>query len=78
MFKRRAACYLMTGPPSRLGAPLLQLAAGEVTLTGDGRSLKKIGAGRDDPLRAFILCAGAAQPQAAPLAGVVHVQLPAW
>ena len=50
-----------------LGAPLLQLAAGEVTLTGDGRSLKKTGQGRDDPLRAFLLAAGAAQPQAAPL-----------
>ena len=61
-----------------LGAPLLQLAASEVSLTGDGRSLKKTGQGRDDPLRAFILCAGAAQPQAAPLAGVVHVQPPAW
>ena len=61
-----------------LGAPLLQLAASEVSLTGDGRSLKKTGQGRDDPLRAFILCAGAAQPQAAPLAGVVHVQPPSW
>ena len=61
-----------------LGAPLLQLAASEVSLTGDGRSLKKTGQGRDDPLRAFILCAGAAQPQAAPLAGEVHVEPPAW
>ena len=61
-----------------LGAPLLELAASEVSLTGDGRSLKKTGQGRDDPLRAFILCAGAAQPQAAPLAGAVHVQPPAW
>ena len=61
-----------------LGAPLLQLAAGEVALTGDGRSLKKTGQGRDDPLRAFLLAAGAAQPQAAPLAGVVHVEPPAW
>ena len=61
-----------------LGAPLLQLAAGEVTLTGDGRGLRKTGQGRDDPLRAFLLCAGAAQPRAAPLAGVVHVQPPAW
>ena len=61
-----------------LGAPLLQLAASEVSLTGDGRSLKKTGQGRDDPLRSFILCAGAAQPQAAPLAGAVHVELPAW
>ena len=61
-----------------LGAPLLQVAAGEVTLTGDGRGLKKTGQGRDDPLRALLLCAGAAQPQAAPLAGVVHVQPPAW
>ena len=61
-----------------LGAPLLQLAASEVTLTGDGRSLKKIGQGRDDPLRAFILAAGAAQPQAAPPGGVVHVEPPAW
>ena len=61
-----------------LGAPLLELAAGEVTLTGDGRSLKKTGQGRDDPLRAFILCAGAAQPQAAPPGGVVHVEPPSW
>ena len=61
-----------------LGAPLLRLAAGEVTLTGDGRSLKKTGEGRDDPLRALLLCAGAAQPQAAPLGGVVHVEPPAW
>ena len=61
-----------------LGSALLQLAANEVTLTGDGRSLKKIGEGRDDPLRALILCAGAAQPQAAPLAGAVYVQPPAW
>ena len=61
-----------------LGAPLLQLAAGEVSLTGDGRGLKKTGQGRDDPLRAFLLAAGAAQPQAAPLAGVVHVEPPAW
>ena len=66
------------GAAFALGAPLLQLAAGEVSLTGDGRSLKKTGQGRDDPLRAFILCCGAAQPQAAPLAGVVHVQPPAW
>ena len=61
-----------------LGAPLLQLAAGEVSLTGDGRGLRKTGQGRDDPLRALLLCAGAAQPQAAPLAGVVHVEPPAW
>ena len=61
-----------------LGAPLLSLAAGEVSLTGDGRGLRKIGEGRDDPLRALLLCAGAAQPQAAPLAGVVHIQPPAW
>ena len=61
-----------------LGAPLLELAAGEVTLTGDGRSLKKTGQGRDDPLRSFILCAGAAQPQAAPPGGVVHIEPPAW
>ena len=61
-----------------LGGPLLRLAAGEVSLTGDGRSLKKTGEGRDDPLRALILCAGAAAPQAAPLAGVVHVEPPAW
>ena len=61
-----------------LGAPLLQLAASEVSLTGDGRGLRKTGEGRDDPLRAFILCAGAAQPQAAPLAGEVYVQPPAW
>ena len=61
-----------------LGAPLLQLAASEVSLTGDGRGLRKTGQGRDDPLRALLLCAGAAQPQAAPLAGVVHVQPPAW
>ena len=66
------------GAAFALGAPLLQLAAGETTLTGDGRSLKKTGQGRDDPLRAFILCAGAAQPQAAPLAGAVHIQPPAW
>ena len=66
------------GAAFALGAPLLQLAAGEVSLTGDGRSLKKTGQGRDDPLRAFILCAGAAEPQAAPLAGVVFVQPPAW
>ena len=66
------------GAAFALGAPLLRLAAGEVSLTGDGRSLKKTGQGRDDPLRAFILCAGAAQPQAAPLAGAVHVELPAW
>ena len=66
------------GAAFALGAPLLQLAAGEVTLTGDGRGLRKIGLGRDDPLRALILCAGAAQPQAAPLAGVVHVEVPAW
>ena len=61
-----------------LGGPLLQLAAGEVSLTGDGRGLRKTGQGRDDPLRALLLCAGAAQPQAAPLAGVVYVQPPAW
>ena len=61
-----------------LGAPLLQLAASEVTLTGDGRGLRKTGQGRDDPLRSLLLCCGAAQPQAAPLAGVVHVQPPAW
>ena len=66
------------GAAFALGAPLLQLAAGEVSLTGDGRGLKKTGQGRDDPLRALLLCAGAAQPQAAPLAGVVHVQPPAW
>ena len=61
-----------------LGAPLLQLAASEVSLTGDGRGLRKTGQGRDDPLRALLLCAGAAQPQAAPLGGGVHVQGPAW
>ena len=61
-----------------LGGKLLQLAAGEVALTGDGRGLKKIGEGRDDPLRALILCAGAAAPQAAPLAGAVHIQPPSW
>ena len=66
------------GAAFALGAKLLQLAAAEVTLTGDGRSLKKTGQGRDDPLRAFILCCGAAAPQAAPLAGVVYVQGPAW
>ena len=66
------------GAAFALGAPLLQLAAGEVTLTGDGRGLKKTGQGRDDPLRALLLCAGAAQPQAAPLAGVVYVEPPAW
>ena len=66
------------GAAFALGAPLLQLAAGEVTLTGDGRGLRKTGQGRDDPLRALLLCAGAAQPQAAPLAGVVYVQPPAW
>ena len=66
------------GAAFALGAPLLQLAAGEVTLTGDGRGLKKTGQGRDDPLRALLLCCGAAQPQAAPLAGVVYVQPPAW
>ena len=66
------------GAAFALGAPLLQLAAGEVTLTGDGRGLRKTGAGRDDPLRAFLLASGAAQPQAAPLAGVVYVQPPAW
>ena len=54
-----------------LGGPLLRLAASEVSLTGDGRGLKKTGEGRDDPLRALILCAGAAQPQAAPLPGCV-------
>ena len=66
------------GAAFALGAPLLRLAASEVTLTGDGRGLRKTGQGRDDPLRALLLCAGAAQPQAAPLAGVVHVQPPAW
>ena len=66
------------GAAFALGAPLLELAASEVTLTGDGRGLKKTGQGRDDPLRALLLCAGAAQPQAAPLGGVVHVQGPAW
>ena len=66
------------GAAFALGAPLLQLAAGEVTLTGDGRGLRKTGQGRDDPLRALLLGAGAAQPQAAPLAGVVYVQPPAW
>ena len=66
------------GAAFALGAPLLRLAAGEVTLTGDGRGLRKTGQGRDDPLRAFLLAAGAAQPRAAPLAGVVHVQPPAW
>ena len=66
------------GAAFALGAPLLQLAAGEVTLTGDGRGLRKTGQGRDDPLRAFLLASGAAQPQAAPLAGVVYVQPPAW
>ena len=44
------------GAAFALGAPLLQLAASEVSLTGDGRSLKKTGQGRDDPLRAFVLC----------------------
>ena len=66
------------GAAFALGGTLLQLAAGEVSLTGDGRGLRKTGQGRDDPLRAFLLCAGAAQPQAAPLAGVVHVQPPSW
>ena len=66
------------GAAFALGWPLLKLAAGEVTLTGDGRGLRKTGEGRDDPLRSFILCAGAAQPQAAPLAGVVFIQPPAW
>ena len=66
------------GAAFALGAPLLQLAAGEVTLTGDGRGLRKTGQGRDDPLRALLLCAGAAQPRAAPLAAAVHVQPPAW
>ena len=66
------------GAAFALGAPLLQLAAGDVTLTGDGRGLRKTGQGRDDPLRAFLLASGAAQPQAAPLAGVVYVQPPAW
>ena len=66
------------GAAFALGAPLLQLAASEVSLTGDGRGLRKTGQGHDDPLRALLLCAGAAQPQAAPLAGVVHVQPPAW
>ena len=61
-----------------LGGPLLRLAAGEVSLTGDGRGLKKTGQGHDDPLRSFILCCGAAAPQAAPLAGVVHVEPPSW
>ena len=61
-----------------LGGKLLQLAAGEVSLTGDGRGLKKTGQGHDDPLRSFILCCGAAAPQAAPLAGVVYVQPPSW
>ena len=41
---------LDAGAAFALGAPLLQLAASEVTLTGDGRSLKKSGLGRDDPL----------------------------
>ena len=66
------------GAAFALGGALLQLAAGEVSLTGDGRGLKKTGQGRDDPLRALLLCAGAAQPQAAPLAGVVHVEPPSW
>ena len=66
------------GAAFALGAPLLQLAASEVSLTGDGRGLRKTGEGRDDPLQALLLCAGAAQPQATPLAGVVHVQPPAW
>ena len=66
------------GAAIALGAPLLQLAAGEVTLTGDGRGLRKTGEGRDDPLRALLLCCGAAQPQAAPLAGAVYVEPPAW
>ena len=66
------------GATFALGAPLLQLAAGEVSLTGDGRGLRKTGEGHDDPLRAFILCAGAAEPQAAPLGGSVYVQRPAW
>ena len=66
------------GAAFALGSPLLQLAAGEVTLTGDGRGLRKTGQGRDDPLRAFLLASGAAQPQAAPLAGQVYIQPPAW
>ena len=66
------------GAAFALGAPLLQLAAGEVTLTGDGRGLRKSGQGRDDPLRALLLCAGAAQPQGPPLPALVYVQPPAW
>ena len=66
------------GAAFALGATLLQLAASEVTLTGDGRGLRKTGQGRDDPLRALLLCAGAAQPQAAPVGGVVHVEPPSW
>ena len=61
-----------------LGLSLLLLAVSEVSLTGDGRSLKKTGSGRDDPLRAFLLASGAALPQDAPLAGVVHIEPPAW
>ena len=78
MFKRLAVCYSMTAQLSRWVRPCLRLAAGEVTLTGDGRGLRKTGQGRDDPLRALLICAGAAQPRAAPVAGVVHVQPPAW
>ena len=37
------------GAAFALGAPLLQLAAAEVSLTGDGRGLRKTGQGRDDP-----------------------------
>ena len=61
-----------------LGSKLLQMAAGETSLTGDGRALRKTGEGRDDPLRAFILCAGAAAPRAAPPAASIYVQGPAW
>ena len=69
---------LDTGAAFALGGPLIQMAAGQVSLTGDGRGLRKTGEGHDDPLRAFLICAGAAQPQAAPPAGVVYVQPPAW
>ena len=69
---------LDAGGSIALGSKLLEIAAGETSLTGDGRSLKKVGQGRDDPLRAFILCAGAAAPRAAPPAAAIHVQPPMW
>ena len=69
---------LDAGAAFALGGPLIQMAAGQVSLTGDGRGLRKTGGGHDDPLRAFLICAGAAAPQAAPLAGVVYVEPPAW